>query len=285
MPNEHASGGISRPDAMGPRDEAKRGNGGIPANLMRTMPYTTYVGVISYAIMFASPDAAWLALALVLNEFLNAGLKKLLTTVLSPEAHILRRPHGAIDSGIYPQHFPTESTTSGMPSGHSQAAALCATLLTLEVQGPSAEADAGKLARIGFIWLVALGVMLSRTRFGCLLQVKVGGRRVAHHTCLQVAVGACLGVFLGFAARRWHDGLVWWPWGAVAIAIVALTTVVAYAAEEWFPYGPCGVYSDKDDPYHADRESVGDKSTDGGSTDRAPSEIEMRDRSYGSGSE
>lgn len=276
---------------MGARDDAKRDAGGLPANLMRTMPYTSYVAVASYAITFASSRAGWLMLALLLNEVFNAALKKFLTLLVGCEAILLRRPVGAMDSGIYPQHFPTESHTSGMPSGHSQTSAFLATLLTFEVLHPSCgspgeytdscseqSSAASTALRLCFLWLLALCVMTSRTRFGGVLSVKVSGRIVAHHTVMQVVVGGCLGVALGFAARNWYDGQSWWPWFLLAVGIVVVTLCAAYVVEEYL-YAPCSAQSDKE---VADSESVGDKSTEGGSSDPASSaaEIEMRDRSF-----
>merc|ERR1719476_1009162 len=93
------------------------------------MPYTSYVAVLSYAAIYLSPEAAWLTGGLVLNEVLNAGIKWVLRK-LAPESSMLRRPDGAIDSGIYPQHYPRPSTTSGMPSGHSQTSCFLAVVLT-----------------------------------------------------------------------------------------------------------------------------------------------------------
>merc|ERR1712129_234854 len=181
----------------------------------------------------------------VFNEVLNAGLKSLLRRVAGPESEMLRRPEVAVDSGIYPQHYPRPSTTSGMPSGHSQTAAMVAVIFTCAVlQTPSAMDEGvsdlsqdspgwrsyvGKLPLL-YIWLIALAVMVSRTRFGGPLSVKVDGRTVAHHTVLQVFVGAGMGTFLGLAAVRWHAGssyLLWLGLAIVLAVVVAIAGVIS----------------------------------------------------------
>ncbi|CAJ1400382.1 unnamed protein product [Effrenium voratum] len=107
-----------------------------------------------------------------------------------------------------------------MPSGHAQTSALLATILTCNIldvrvaEGPelpgafiaAAPADAGVILPLLYVWLVAFCVMLSRTRFGGPLAVNIGGRQVAQHTCLQILVGAVVGVFLGLAAFWVHLG-------------------------------------------------------------------------------
>ncbi|CAJ1400383.1 unnamed protein product [Effrenium voratum] len=84
----------------------------LPSNVMRTMPYTAYIAVGSYAVIFVSADAALLEVCLLTNEILNALFKFLSTRVIGKEALLLRRPRGAADSGIYPQHFPRVSSSS-----------------------------------------------------------------------------------------------------------------------------------------------------------------------------
>uniref|UniRef100_A0A7S1A038 Phosphatidic acid phosphatase type 2/haloperoxidase domain-containing protein n=1 Tax=Noctiluca scintillans TaxID=2966 RepID=A0A7S1A038_NOCSC len=195
------------------------------ANVCRTMPYTAYVGVSSYAIVFRSLDAASFFVGLLVNEAVN-HLAKAILKKAGPSSSLLKRPEGAADTGIYPQHHPTKSTTSGMPSGHAQTSAFCAVVLTHAVW------DSGAAFPLCYIWSVALLVMVSRTRFGGILAVSVGGKRVAQHTVLQVLVGAILGCVLG------HGGVLWWKGGAgylvcFAVALQALfITIVAALLEE-----------------------------------------------------
>ena len=152
------------------------------ANVCRTMPYTAYVGVSSYAVVFGSWDAAWFFVGLLVNEVMN-HLAKAILKKAGPSSSLLKRPESAADTGIYPQHHPTKSTTSGMPSGHAQTSAFCAVVLTHVVW------DSGAAFPLCYIWSVSLLVMVSRTRFGGILAVSVGGKRVAQHTVLQVLVG------------------------------------------------------------------------------------------------
>jgi len=206
----------------------------IPANIMRTMPYTSYVAVASYAAIFLSKGALWLLGALIANEVLNAGTKWLLRRV-APEATLLRRPDSAMDSGIYPQHYPRPSTTSGMPSGHAQTAALLLVLLA----GIADTAEGGRMDDASgwgnvlnclpwvYLSLMASAVMVSRTRFGGSLAVRVDGRIVAHHTVLQVLVGAALGACLGLAAWEWYAGRPFLVWLGIYIGIVMLVALAA----------------------------------------------------------
>lgn len=214
----------------------------IPANVMRTMPYTSYVAVGSYAAIFLSAEAAWLLFGLGLSEALNAGLKAALRKVFGAENSILRRPEGAVDSGIYAQHYPRPSSSSGMPSGHSQTAGFLAAILMMKVSDPVADGDLGDgdeeypmswFLQLSYIWLIALAVMISRTRFGGPLSVKVDGRTVAHHTVFQVTVGGCIGVQLGFAAFTWYSGhwtgrsaLLWHCFAALNFVSVVVATAM-----------------------------------------------------------
>eukprot|EP00439_Symbiodinium_sp_Y106_P072136 s30_g13.t1 len=69
----------------------------LPSNVMRTMPYTTYIAVGSYAIIVGSEDAAWLELCLLMNEILNAVFKFIPARIVGKQASLLRRPAGAAD--------------------------------------------------------------------------------------------------------------------------------------------------------------------------------------------
>eukprot|EP00435_Cladocopium_sp_Y103_P007065 s2004_g2.t1 len=100
----------------------------LPSNVMRSLPYTAYIAVGSYAVICWSRAAALLEVCLLTNEILNA-------------ARWLRRPRGAADSGIYPQHFPKLSTSNGMPSGHAQTSTLLATIFTCYVLDLQPQAD------------------------------------------------------------------------------------------------------------------------------------------------
>uniref|UniRef100_A0A7S4V384 Phosphatidic acid phosphatase type 2/haloperoxidase domain-containing protein n=1 Tax=Alexandrium monilatum TaxID=311494 RepID=A0A7S4V384_9DINO len=257
---------------MAERSEVAR----VPANLMRTMPYTAYVAVGSYAVVCWSRDAAWLELGLLLGEIANAVAKSLLKKVAGPKAGLLRRPEGAADSGIYPQHCPRASSSSGMPSGHSQTSAFLAIVLSHLVVRRSGEAvpwrrcaeptetcaqpsrpRAELLVPLGYIWLVAVLVMMSRTRFAGPLAVCVDGRAVAHHTVPQVLVGAAVGCLLGEAAVVWHSGGDGGPWVGLAAAVLALVATAAWLEARC--QGARGGDAD------ADGGSDGDKSRDVGS--------------------
>uniref|UniRef100_A0A7S1ADK5 Phosphatidic acid phosphatase type 2/haloperoxidase domain-containing protein n=1 Tax=Noctiluca scintillans TaxID=2966 RepID=A0A7S1ADK5_NOCSC len=172
------------------------------ANVCRTMPYTSYIGISSYAVVFRSRGAAFLALGLVGNELVNHLVKLILKHLVGGSSAVLRRPESAADSGIYPQHYPVKSTTSGMPSGHAQTSAFCAVVLSHAAW----DVTTASLPSLCYIWGVSLVVMASRTRFGSIFAVMVDGQRVAQHTLLQVVVGAVVGGLLGQGAAEWWYG-------------------------------------------------------------------------------
>eukprot|EP00434_Breviolum_minutum_P037939 symbB.v1.2.033643.t1/scaffold4209.1/size43054/4 len=60
--------------------------------------------------------------------------------------------------------------------------------------------EARNIVPLVYVWLIALCVMLSRSRFGGLLAVNIGGRSVVQHSCLQIFIGAAIGTCLGIAA-------------------------------------------------------------------------------------
>lgn len=199
-------------------------------NLMRVMPYTAYISVGSYAVVFACSEAGWLFSALMSNEVLNFALKKGFVMAASG-SELLQRPKGAMDSGIFPQHFPMASTSSGMPSGHSQTSAFLATVLTHKVlQNVSCHVSScwpQFAVSLGYVWSVAVLVMLSRTRFAGIFSVRISGRPVAHHTVLQVLAGACIGATLGHAASLGRPGLCWLWMFCVEVVVLALLARIA----------------------------------------------------------
>eukprot|EP00913_Durusdinium_trenchii_P025274 g23726.t1 len=251
----------------------------LPSNVMRSMPYTAYIAVGSYALIFWSQEAALLEALLLSNELLNAFFKKLASKLVGKEARWIKRPRGAADSGIYPQHFPKMSTSSGMPSGHAQTSALLATVFTchlLDLQPhmdpePLAESESLESTTVGnrfrggdrasyhariaewnkfraqdlpgistspleaknvvplvYVWLVALCVMFSRTRFGGPLAVNIGGRAVVQHSCLQILIGASLGLSLGISGFWLYLGQGGW-WLGLVVAVLVMSLVIALA--------------------------------------------------------
>ncbi|CAL1153876.1 unnamed protein product, partial [Cladocopium goreaui] len=74
----------------------------LPSNVMRTLPYTTYIAVGSYAVLCWSREAALLEVCLLTNEILNAVFKKLSTLLLGKEDRGGSRPmHGGIMKSDY----------------------------------------------------------------------------------------------------------------------------------------------------------------------------------------
>lgn len=253
----------------------------ILANLLRTMPHTALVAVGSYALIFRSWPAGLLQVGLLLSELLNAGLKLTLRKLAGPGSQLLRRPKGAADSGIYPQHFPQASTSSGMPSGHSQTSTFLATIFSHEVlrqlrcddnignaEGCSQPDFVSPSVAIPlcYIWLVACLVMVSRTDLVPVLSVHVDGRVVAHHTILQVVVGGALGASLGHAAVEWYDGRSWIWWALLPILV--LLPVAAAALLETARRQP----DRASDSEQGETDIDSDKSTEEGCSDLSISE-------------
>lgn len=242
----------------------------IPSNVMRTIPYTAYIAVGSYAVVFRSSKAAWLEGGLLSNEILNAALKKMLRKIAGPEATLLQRPPGACDAGIYPQHYPKTSISSGMPSGHSQTSAFLAVALSSEIllQAGCSPTDGcmgdaalsiGAVISLSYVWLIAALVVVSRTRFGGFLAVSVDGHAVAVHTLPQVMVGTLVGACFGKGGVQWYYGHAWVLWVVVGMAIATCIGTVAWLLRE--PKGSSRVGSDADKSDESDT----DRSTRDGS--------------------
>lgn len=203
------------------------------SNVMRTMPYTMYIATGSYAIIFGSGNASWFLVGQFGNECVVHVLKKVLQMVAGKDHVIVRRPSGAADSGIYPQHNPTASTSSGMPSGHSQMSAFAASVLSHEVWIDAGcehlhctvRPVAAAVASVSFLWVVAALVMTSRTRHGGILAVRVHGKIIAQHSTIQVIVGAAFGGCLGEAAAEWQRSRPIGLWMGTAVVVFLLTVL------------------------------------------------------------
>ena len=185
----------------------------VLANILRTAPYTVmgagrwegriafsmltrdpplpthpdcaqaYVATLSAGIIFNS--RTWLSVfaALIFCEISNHLFKAILKRALGPA--YTARPVGAKDCGIYPQHRPKVSLSSGMPSGHSQTTGFLASLLLkmVEQRVPAAE----RALPTAYVLLFSALVLLSRTRFGGpFVSVSVDGKIAGCHTVLQV---------------------------------------------------------------------------------------------------
>ena len=91
------------------------------------------------------------------------------------------RPKGAKNCGVFKNNKIAKSY--GMPSGHSQGAAIFSTILFLQVNEMFLD-EIVKLSIQLFLILFTLSVMYSRIRYGC-------------HTIQQTIIGGGLGVILG----------------------------------------------------------------------------------------
>ena len=100
----------------------------VLANILRTTPYVAYTAALTVGLVYPESGGLRLFGALVANEGLNHGLKALIVQILGKN-ELTARPKGARDCGIYPQHRPQVSYSSGMPSGHSQTACFLAGML------------------------------------------------------------------------------------------------------------------------------------------------------------
>ncbi|CAE8603121.1 unnamed protein product [Polarella glacialis] len=261
--------------------------GALLPNVMRTMPYSAYIAVGVYAAALRSPLAAWLELGLLANEALNFALKRAFRCLLGSEALLLQRPPDAADSGIYPQHVPTKSSSSGMPSGHAQTsaflAAVCSRAALRGEDGPDGASsvaiplgalgrvslNVGGLLSLTFVWMLAAAVCLSRTRYGGVLSVSVNGRRVAQHYVIQVVVGAKIGGLLGWSAAEWYEGRPWALHAGLSALVVLIAAASAAAVERW-PAAWQGQDGDKDQD--ARSMPLSDSTSEGSTSD---AEIEL----------
>lgn len=163
------------------------------------MPYTAYCAALAHGIIFGSTEGLLLFVGLLLNEALNHLLKFIVSKIVGKN-EITKRPAGARDTGIYPQHLPKESTSMGMPSGHAQTSTFLATILLQHVFLRSQLGPAAKSRAASFIVIVAALVIISRTKYGGILCVHVSGKIVACHTVLQVVVGGMIGAAVGMVS-------------------------------------------------------------------------------------
>jgi hypothetical protein len=162
----------------------------VPSNILRTLPYTAYTATLAHGIVFGHAPSLHLFGALIVNELSNHAAKAALKKAYGKEHPEIRRPDGAMDTGIYPQHRPQLSKSSGMPSGHSQTAWFLATVLSAS--------SGGRRSSQLFLFAVAALVTLSRTRHGGMLSIAVDGEVKACHTVNQVLLGAAIGMLLGW---------------------------------------------------------------------------------------
>ena len=173
----------------------------VPANILRTMPYTAYTATLGHGIIFAHAPSLHLFGALILNELSNHAAKAVLKRTFGKDHPEIRRPEGAMDTGIYPQHRPTLSKSSGMPSGHAQTAWFLATVLAARA--------GGRRSSLLFLLATAVLVSLSRTRHGGLLAISVDGQVKACHTVPQVLAGAAIGIVAGLLCVNLADNFLY----------------------------------------------------------------------------
>lgn len=175
----------------------------LPSNIVRTLPYTLYVSAAGYAATFASGDAAVFLVGLVANEVSNHIAKALCKRVFGKNTIWIKRPEGAMDTGIYPSHQPKISTTSGMPSGHSQTAWFAATLLLRAIIEDDSRSGFSMAMSCIFVLGIATLTAASRTRYGGIFTVRVNGTPRPAHTVAQVVLGGAIGIANAILVMRY----------------------------------------------------------------------------------
>ena len=169
----------------------------ILANLLRTAPYTFYVASLSCGLVFPESRGLSLFYALVFCEISNHLMKHVLKRALGVQ--YTARPKGAIDCGIYPQHNPKLSLSSGLPSGHSQTAGFLFSMMMRHIQERLKPEE--QLVPTIFVSLFAFLIVLSRTKYGgTVVSISVRGKVPGCHTVFQVCMGSIIGVILGYLA-------------------------------------------------------------------------------------
>ena len=164
------------------------------------MPWTmTQLGIMGWLLTNQKEFLTFLIGNLTFDE-LNHYLK-IATKFLFPNNTIIKRPSGCgtrnpsptnpcVSCGIFPK-YNTVSTSSGMPSGHSQSMAFAATYWTLYLLEKNKGKPKSNLLyfKIGIIWLVAFGVFYQRWYSRC-------------HNIAQIIVGGTIGILLGFLTHH-----------------------------------------------------------------------------------
>lgn len=123
---------------------------------------------------------------LIVNNCINYGLKNVCFKPIMknnkfPIIGLGKRPYGAKNCGIF--NIKNKNEGYGMPSGHSQDAAIFSTYLFLKTKDGILDENI-KLVIQSILVLLTLFIMYSRIYLNC-------------HTIQQVLVGASIGIFLG----------------------------------------------------------------------------------------
>ena len=159
--------------------------------------YTLIIIFSLLMVFFVKHEVNYLifAIALGLNSIFNQFLKNFVFMGLmgSKEFPLLgrgKRPKGAKDCGDFIDVDSRESTTYGMPSGHSSFAAFFATVMVKQILDED-YSDNLKLLKILIVVSTSGLIMFSRINLGC-------------HTPQQVFIGGILGCIFG---HLYHSNL------------------------------------------------------------------------------
>ena len=163
--------------------------------ILRAYPVIMMYSTLLLYIMTSDFDYLYLFFALWIGEGINYNLKyNFFRPIFGDNIPFLgrgARPYGAKQCGLFLSKKQKKKLTSyGMPSGHSQNAALFSTFLILKLLNN--KSNISNLIKIAYITIWGLSVMISRWVFKC-------------HTVQQILIGAMLGSFFGFSAFKIKD--------------------------------------------------------------------------------
>lgn len=162
----------------------------------QSLPYDIFVAMVMATILSGGARlplyflCTYLLLGVAVNQVLKYGLFYLSESVLMKRPS---PPPTGCDLFDLPSTLTSSSSSSptpGMPSGHAQALCFAATFASLYMYRRFRGERWIFVAMIAMWGVVAL-VMRSRVTCGC-------------HTPLQVGVGACIGVGLGYLAYLYY---------------------------------------------------------------------------------
>jgi len=153
----------------------------------RASPIFMNLLMFSLTWILQNHDYLYFFIALISCDALNHIMKyKIVKPLMGNKKYniigIGTRPKGAKNCGVFKNNKIANSY--GMPSGHSQSAAIFSTILFLQTNEIFMNEMTKVFIQIGLV-VFALSVMYSRVRYGC-------------HTVQQTIIGGSLGVVLGF---------------------------------------------------------------------------------------
>ena len=166
------------------------------SGILRAYPVIMMYSTMLLYLMTSDLDYLYLLIVLWIGEGVNYNLKyNFFKPIFGDNIPLLgrgARPYAAKNCGLFLSKKQKKKLTSyGMPSGHSQNAALFATFLILKLLS-NGITNVSSIVKMSIIAGFSLCVMVSRWVFKC-------------HTVQQIIIGAALGAFFGYSSFKVKD--------------------------------------------------------------------------------